>query len=306
MLQGQRVLVTGATGQVARPLAETLQRNGNEVFAGARHRDEGAKAELEAQGITAVTFSLGDADLSHLPDVDYVIHCAANTFPATADKGIRDNATGVGFLMERYAGVKGFFHMSSSSVYFEQDDPAFVYDEESVLGGYSNYAPHYAMSKMCGEAVVKFQSARLGLPAVMGRLNVAYGTAGHGGLPLVLAGMLLAGHAYQRVPGQDCHASPIFEDDIAAQVQSMVQKAEVGAPVVNLGGDEIVTLGEIIGELESLTGKTMSFVDGDEPVFNTQALDNTRRLEFGGPCQVDWRTGLRRALEVRHPEALNG
>lgn len=35
MLQGQRIVVTGATGQVARPLVEALNAN-NEVWAAAR------------------------------------------------------------------------------------------------------------------------------------------------------------------------------------------------------------------------------------------------------------------------------
>ena len=35
MLEGQRILVTGATGQVARPLTEKLAEN-NEVWAAAR------------------------------------------------------------------------------------------------------------------------------------------------------------------------------------------------------------------------------------------------------------------------------
>ena len=50
MLTGQRVLVTGATGQVARPIAEQLNA-GNEVWTAARFRDEQARAELEAAGV---------------------------------------------------------------------------------------------------------------------------------------------------------------------------------------------------------------------------------------------------------------
>ena len=44
MIEGQRILVTGATGQVARPLAETLNKN-NEVWAAARFSDAKPKAQ---------------------------------------------------------------------------------------------------------------------------------------------------------------------------------------------------------------------------------------------------------------------
>ena len=42
MLKDQKVLVTGATGQVARPIAEQLNAN-NEVWAAARFSDPEAK-----------------------------------------------------------------------------------------------------------------------------------------------------------------------------------------------------------------------------------------------------------------------
>ncbi len=185
MLTGERVLVTGATGQVARPIAEQLNGR-NEVWAAARFRDQEAKAELEAAGIHTAPFTLGEAELSHLPDVDYVIHCAANVAPKSADRGIAINAEGTGFLMERYGDASGFFHMSSSSVYRAGPDPTTPFHEGDPLGGEASYSPHYAMSKLASEAVVRFQSRRLGLPTVIARLNVAYGTSGHGGLPMVL------------------------------------------------------------------------------------------------------------------------
>ena len=48
-ISGKRVLVTGATGQVARPLAEALGLD-NEVWAAARFTDSAARSALEARG----------------------------------------------------------------------------------------------------------------------------------------------------------------------------------------------------------------------------------------------------------------
>ncbi len=305
MLKGQRVLVTGATGQVARPIAEGLNAE-NEVWAAARFSDADARAELEAQGIATTPFTLGDPDLGHLPDVDYVIHCAADVNPKTAHKGIATNAEGSGFLVERYAGAEAFLHMSSSSVYRAKPDAAAAYHEEDALGGEASYAPHYAMSKLASEVVVRFQSRRLELPLVIARLNVAYGTAGHGGLPIVLYEFLKNGMPYVNRPDSDSWCSPIHEDDIVEQVQLLLERAAVGGEVVNLGGDEVVSLEEIIAYLEDLTGRSMTIEHADRPAWETQVLDGTHRRELAGPCRVDWRSGVRSALEVRYPDAMQG
>lgn len=303
MLTGQRVLVTGATGQVGRPIAEQLSA-ANEVWAAARFRDDQARVELEEAGIHTAPFTLGEAELGDLPDVDYVIHCAANVAPKTADVGIAINAEGTGFLMERYGNASGFFHMSSSSVYRPGPDPTTPFTEGDQLGGEASYAPHYAMSKLASEAVVRFQSRRLGLPAVIARLNVAYGTRGHGGLPVVLYEFLRNGLPYARRPGVDSWCSPIHEDDIVHQVQGLLDHAEVGARIVNLGGDEVVAIEEIISYLQQLTGLEMRFEDAERAVWETQVLDPTLRRELAGPCNVAWRDGVRSSVERRFPDAI--
>lgn len=305
MVTGKRVLVTGATGQVGRPIAEQLSA-ANEVWAAARFRDEQARAELEAAGIHTAPFTLGDAALDDLPDVDYVVHCAANVAPKTADVGITINAEGTGFLMERYGEAEGFFHMSSSSVYRPGPDPATPFVEGDQLGGEASYSPHYAMSKLASEAVVRFQSRRLGLPAVVARLNVAYGTSGHGGLPMVLYEFLRNGVPYAKRPGVDSFCTPIHQDDIVQQVQGLLEHAAVGARVVNLGGDEITSIEAIIAYLESLTGLTMQVEDAERAAWETQVLDPSLRRELAGPCRVVWRDGVRSSLEERHPGALGG
>jgi UDP-glucuronate 4-epimerase len=49
-LQGKTVVVTGATGQVAEPVAIALAAT-NEVVAGARFRDAASRQRLEAAGV---------------------------------------------------------------------------------------------------------------------------------------------------------------------------------------------------------------------------------------------------------------
>ncbi len=302
-IEGRRILVTGATGQVARPIAEALATR-NEVWAAARFRDATAKAELEALGIQTAPFEMGQADLSDLPDVDFVIHCAADVDPKTTDDAMTGNAEGTGFLMQRYADAEAFFHMSSASVYRPQDDPTQPVAEDAALGGESTYSPHYAMSKLVSESVVRFQARALNLPTVIARLDVAYGTRGHGGLPMVLYELMKHGMAFVKKADADSHCTVIHEDDIVSQVEGLLAHASVPATVVNLAGDDVVTLEQIITYLEEITGLKMPIEHAEAPAWPTQVIDNTKRLSLAGPCQIPWQEGIRSALSVRHPDAL--
>lgn len=304
MLEGQRILVTGATGQVARVLAEKLNGR-NDVFAAARFRDAKQKKELEDLGIGTVVLSIGEADLSSAPDVDYVFHCAANTYPQTNEEGFLHNAEGVGFLMQRYRGVKGFLHMSSSSVYRVSTGMREPVAEDHNLGGHSAYSPPYAMSKLAGEAVVRFQARALSLPTVITRLDVAYGSRGHGGVPMILYEMMKGGQTYTRAEVGDSYCSLIHEDDIAEQCENLIQSAvAVPARTVNLGGDEPTSVEEIIAYIESLTGLSMKTQSGPEDTWGMKVLDNRLRRELGGPCKVTWKEGVRRSIAARYPEAV--
>ena len=303
MLTGQKILVTGATGQVARPIAEQLNAN-NEVWAAARFSDPEAKEALEAQGINTVAFTMGESDLSHMPDVDYVIHCGVNTMPKTTDIGMHDNAEGTGFLMKRYRDVKAFFHMSSDSVYRDTADPKEIIDESAVLGGYSNYAKHYAMSKLVSEGVVRFQARELNLPTIIARLDVAYGVCGHGGVPTVLYQFMQGGIPYTQKDNGESYCCPIHQDDIVQQVQGLIAHASVPATTVNLGGDEVVSVEEMIRYIESLTGLTMKMEVGELATWGMKIVDNTLRKELAGPCHIGWQEGVKDVLEARFPGCL--
>jgi nucleoside-diphosphate-sugar epimerase len=99
MLDGRKIPVTGATGQVTRPIAEALARR-NEVWCIARFSDPEARRQLEAQGIRTHVWHMGDAGFGALPDdFTHVIHSAAEICTPSHDESIRANAEGAGFLM---------------------------------------------------------------------------------------------------------------------------------------------------------------------------------------------------------------
>ena len=76
MLEGQKILITGATGRVAFPIARALAQR-NEVWGVARFTDPGSPSRLEAAGVRPVALDISTADFSSLPDdFTYVFHAA--------------------------------------------------------------------------------------------------------------------------------------------------------------------------------------------------------------------------------------
>ena len=114
------------------------------------------------------------------------------------------------------------------------------------------------------------------------------------------------GMSYTQAASGDSYCSLIHEDDIAEQAQNLILKAAVPAPIVNLGGDEVASVEEIIGYVEELTGLKMKMETGDEASWGMKVLDNRLRKEMGGPCKVPWKEGVRSALGTRYPDALVG
>ena len=159
-LQGETIVVTGATGQVGFPVAVALAKE-NQVVAPARFSDPKAKERLEAAGVRCVTADLGAGQLDEVPtDPTYVLHFAvAKTNDWEQD--IAANAEGVGLLMAHTKAAKAFLHCSTTGVY--QDTGGGPYREDDPLGDNHRVSPFlqtYSISKIAAEAVVRL-SARL-------------------------------------------------------------------------------------------------------------------------------------------------
>jgi nucleoside-diphosphate-sugar epimerase len=298
-LHDQRILVTGATGQVALPVVRALAA-GNDVVAVARFREPAARAELEGLGVTCVAVDVASGDLSAVPDdVDHVLNFAV-VKSGRWDVDLRGNAEFAGLLLARCRRAKSVLHVSSTGVYHPAGTHPLT--ETDPLGdNHRAIMPTYSVAKIATEATVRMAARQFDVPTTIARLNVPYGD--NGGWPSWHLELLLAGAPIDVYPDGPNLFNPIHEDDIVAMVPRLLGVASVPATIVNWGGDEPVSIEEWAAYLGGLVGR--------EPVLRSTTdtigavtVDLTRMHELIGGTTVDWRDGFRRMVAARHPELL--
>ena len=128
------------------------------VFALARFSKAEDRAGIEALGAHTIATDLADGSLEQVPqDLDYVLNLAV-VKSGDFDYDLRANAGGVGRLMLRTRGVKGFLHFSSTAVYeYAGHEPR---REDSPLGdNHRSMFPTYSIAKIAAETVARFTAS---------------------------------------------------------------------------------------------------------------------------------------------------
>ena len=303
-LAGARILVTGPTGQVAKPLSLALAKEAT-VFGLARFNNKAAKAELEAGGVRCITGDLGAGGFDDVPtDVDYVLNLAiAKTTSWDAD--LAANVEGLGLLMSRLRNAKALLHCSSTAVYQANGHHVFV--ETDPLGdnhrvpAMETFMPTYSINKIAAEAMARYVAREHGIPTVIARLNVPYGD--NGGWPWMHMEQVLAGQPIAVHADAPSLYNPLPEDDFIASGPTLLGAASVPATIVNWGGDETVSIEEWSAFIGELVGKQATFVHTTD-VLESVTVDLTRMHEIVGHTTVAWRDGMRRMVQHFHPEVF--
>ncbi|MDT3442222.1 MULTISPECIES: NAD(P)-dependent oxidoreductase [unclassified Pseudofrankia] len=292
MPEGKKILVTGATGQIAGPIAENFAQN-NEVWCAARFSNPARRAELEAMGIKTCMWDMGSGDFSTMPDdFTHVVHSALNVDPGY-DTSITNNAEAVALLMQHCGKAEAFLHVSSFAVYSKhQDHPHHAYAETDALGGYAPYLPAYPVIKLASEATARATARMLDLPTTIARMNTGFSWTGHGGMPVRFYRMLAEGKPVPAPIDFDNICSPISGTDIGDQAHLLLEVASVPATIVNWAGDEPVSDPEMCAHIAELTGVEAKFARG-EFHFDGTISDNTRREQLIGKCSLRWKDGVR-------------
>jgi nucleoside-diphosphate-sugar epimerase len=290
-LKGKRVLITGASGLVAFPVAVELAKN-NEVYAVARYSDEKQKRMLEEAGAKTIAFDLAHEDLSPLPQsVDIVVNYAV--LPPTNKYAYEVNAGAVGRLARRYRDCEAFVHGSTGSLYQYQGERPLREDDPY---GLHSSAENYAASKIAAEYLLKHLSVDYELPVTILRIFSFYGPRGGGVTQRV--DQVARGEPVSVYPGVRNVHTPLFESDYVEKTIAAVGIAKVGAEIVNVGGSEPVTTQEYCQIAGEILGKEPKFIENSRawPIW----ADTAKMEKLLGPSKVSIREGIRRVIEGSH------
>ena len=291
-----RVLVTGATGFVGSQLLPALAAEGHDVFAAVRGPDR-----LEpTSGITPVECDLGrSTEGRSLPEVEAIVHLAqANVrFPEGAGELYQVNTTSTQELLDhgRRVGARRFVLTSSGSVYgfgpkpFTESDPVRPHD-------------FYALTKIHAEQLVAAYREHLGTTVL--RLFAPYGPGQAGRLIPSLAQRVRRGEAVTLNGGGQPRMNPIYVDDLVAVL--LASLARDGHETVNVGGDEVVGVGELASRLAGAIGTEARFEEGAQEGPGDLVGDTTVLHELYAPAGlVPLDDGLRRTVDSLAAEEVS-
>lgn len=297
VLRDETILITGAAGQVALPIAESLAAD-NRVVALDLFPDAAAKERLAAAGAECLRFDLGTADLSPLPEsASYVMSFAVFAPPGSEDfaRALEINALAPGRLLARFAMAKGFLYCSSTAVYRYQGHRA-VCESDPVADRMAGPFPVYSMSKVAGESVVRFAAEQYGVPTTIARLNLPYGP--NGGMPAAHMSAMLRGEAIVLHPERPNDFNPIAEADVVRQAPLLVQAGSVPARLVNWCGSERVSVETYCAYMGELLGVEPRF-EYSSAAMGSLACDTRAVTQLIGPTEIGWQQGFREMVEAR-------
>ena len=295
------VLVTGATGRVAFPIARELARS-HTVYGLARCSHPGDEENLRAAGIVPIVGDIAELDLRSLPaGLTHVFHAAARLGrDADSDwqKTFEVNAQVTGRLIAARKGVEGFVFCSTGSAYaYQGRRPLNESDPPGVHLG------NYSLSKIAGEAVARFAATEHGVPLTIIRIFSTYGPLG--GAPADRMDRIRAGKDVILHPDKPNNYNPIYEDDYVRFGIRALEIASVPPMVVNWSGSETVSAEEYCTYLGELLGQPVSF-RYDERAPWPLWPDTTLMHEVLGRTRVPWREGMRKMVEARVPPGSTG
>lgn len=298
--KSKKILITGATGLVARPLVRAYAREGA-VYAMARYARAEDRRAMEELGAVPIAVDLANREsLSAIPDeIDYVINCAvARSGNFAGDFGA--NADGLGFLMARCRNAKAFLHVSSTAVYaYRGHQPR---KESDPLGdNHRAMFPTYSLSKIAGERVCMFAARQFDIPTTIARLCVPYGD--HGGWPYFHLLMMRNGAPIEVHPERPNYYNLLHEEDCIEKIPRLLAAATPEVTLTNFAGTPRVSIEEWCGYMGELTGLTPRYVD-NPAAFGSLSTDLTRMRELVGATRVDWRDGIRGMIAALAPELL--
>jgi UDP-glucuronate 4-epimerase len=295
VLDGEKILITGAGGKIAFPIARALAGR-NEVWGAARFSNPAHREKLVEAGVHPFQLDISTADFSDLPDdFTYVFHAATAEGVEDWQYCIQTNAQASGELLFHCRKAKGFVFCSTGSIYQYQGQRPLREDDPPGVPLRSKYS----FSKVAAEAVCSWVSKQFQIPLTIIRICSTYGPLG--GAPADRLELILQGKPVPLHPDKPNNFNPIYEDDYVELGIRAMEVARTPSLVVNWAGSETVSAEEYCMYMGELVGV--------EPIFEYTPgahtplwPDVSRMHDVLGRTRVPWRDGFRRMVHARHPE----
>ena len=299
MLKGSKVLVTGGSGFIGSHLMDRLAREGcGEIIVFDRDIRQG-RFDCYAN-VNAVRGEIIHIDALRgvMAGVDCAFHMAVLPLgPCSQDPRscLEINVNGTFNVMEaaKDSGVKKVVFSSASSVY---GDTELTMDESHPL----NARTMYGASKIAGEYLFRAFYDLYALDYVILRYMNVYGPGQTGGLIMNVLGRIKEGRPPTIFGDGSQSFDFVYVDDIVA-ANILAMESDVTGEAFNIGGDEEVTVKEVVQALLELTGSDLTpefKTDEQVPMQRRVGSSEKARRLLGYSPSVRFRDGLERVIEA--------
>ncbi|MDG0868245.1 NAD-dependent epimerase/dehydratase family protein [Candidatus Lucifugimonas marina] len=307
-----KIVVTGCAGFIGSRVSSLLTENGHEVRGldnlndayDVRMKDWRVENILTPGGIDWVNGDITDRDLviglieDFEPDAVVNLAARAGVRQSIDDPWVyyETNVTGTLNLLEacKDAGVTRFLLASTSSVYGKNQMP---FSEDAVID--SLLSP-YAASKKAAEDLCRLYNYLFDFDVTIFRFFTVYGPSGRPDMSVFrFIRWIVEGDTLQLNGDGKQQRDFTHVDDVARGVVAAVDR-KPGIETINLGSDSPVELNEVIGQIESLTGKTANIENHpfpDTDVMATWANISRARELLDWEPQVELRQGIATAVD---------
>jgi UDP-glucuronate 4-epimerase len=322
-----RVMVTGGAGFIGSHLTRRLLIEGHEVLAidsFSNYYSTDLKQLRVSELIAPLGGQLEKFDLSDISKIrasitrfkpDAIIHLAAQPGirlqPRDYERYTRDNLLSFSNLLQVIleSGINNFIFASSSSVYGNYSDSALKEDLENL-----NPISYYGGTKLANEIMARTTSEVPDFSAIGLRFFTVYGPYGRPDMAYFrLISQTLTQYEFELYGDGTVKRDFTFVGDTVEAICRLLLKQFSGElrgnSIFNIGGGKPASMLDMISEIESLSGKKISYKrltahSGD--VRSTNA--NTEKLErvIGFVPQTGLRQGLNLTIEwACKPKIIN-
>ncbi len=306
-------LVTGAAGFIASQVSAQLLEAGHTVV-GVDNLNDAYDVRLKHYRMASLkkdaNFCFYQQDISDRealeivfvahPEIEAVINLAARAGVRASVENpwvfVNTNMIGTLNLLEacKNHGVPKFVLASTSSIY-GKDAPL----PTSETADSSHPLQPYSASKKGAEAMCHAYHFLNGIDVTVFRYFTVYGPAGRPDMVMFRFAQWISEGRPVRLNGDGEQSRGFtYVDDIARG--TILGLKPVGYEIINLGGHEVITINEMITELEQLIGKTAN-VERYPPVkadmLTNQADVTKARQMLGWAPQVGLQDGMRRMVD---------